>query len=407
MNELSPIFKPVERQPLHPSISHSSLDLAHDGFKKAFHVDAGRRAADDAKYKSNGTLPTDFELVGVAPNKGVIQRYRLYEQPARQAQMPLPELNDVAKSGVYDSPIKLNIQITPAPELTQSVDASQLLGYFEKVSEIGVAGVRPIEKHLAEPNAINKDLLVTSKTLVEITNTVAQNPGKVAESGQYAFRWAKAQAEQIADSLSKPMTIDQRAELAGVVLPMFFLGGKKLDSDLVEAKGLEKLEKAELDELGIVKQMDCAGGDWPFVNERPSPDVVQQIHSGSCIAAVGEMLTEGAVKQKDLIPRLLEYLHPDCIKPNQRSSFEHLADALKENFEYKVVREPEDAPGKFDEYCQRGKPWAIDLRGHAVIIDGKTEAGLYTIRDPLRAYKYEMTRESLLKFWSGLSVNPR
>jgi hypothetical protein len=406
MNELNTSFELAEQQTLHPSSSHSSADFAREGLKNTFNADAGRRTADDAKYKSNGTLPTDFELVGTAPNNSDNRNYRLYEQPARQAQMPLPELNDIAKSGVYDAPIKLNIQITPAPEITQSVDASQLLHYFEKVSEVGVAGVRPIEKHLAEPNAVNKDLLIAGKTLVEIMDTVAHNPGKVAESGQNAFRWAKARTEQIVDTLSKPMTIDQRAELAGAVLPMFFLEGKKLDYDAVDAMGLEKLQKAELDKLGIVKQMNCAGGDWPFVNERPSPDVVQQIHSGSCVAACGEMLTEGAVKQEDLIARLLKHLDPQIIKPNQWSTFAHLVDELKD-FEYKVVIEPEDAPGKFDEYCKVGKPWVIDLQGHAVIIDGKTETGLYTIRDPWKGYKYEMTRESLLKFWNGLSVNPK
>ena len=51
-------------------------------------------------------------------------------------------------------------------------------------------------------------------------------------------------------------------------------------------------------------------GDWPVLNERPSDDVVQQIHENACVAAVGEMLTNGSVKQQEFLEAFKKYHAP-------------------------------------------------------------------------------------------------
>lgn len=143
-----------------------------------------------------------------------------------------------------------------------------------------------------------------------------------------------------------------------------------------------------------------AGGDWPKINERPSPEVVQQTERYSCVSASGEILTNGEFKQIELIKKL-------GMPCDTRS----LADVLGPPWIGKGL-----GPDKLDYLLERGR-WAAELRelpsglryrriepGHTVVVDGLDGAGNIRILDPADGTIYEMARENFLKHWTGLSV---
>ncbi len=159
------------------------------------------------------------------------------------------------------------------------------------------------------------------------------------------------------------------------------LGGKQLESEI---------------ELG---SKAGAGGDWPVINERPSPDVVRQTESMSCVSACGEMLSEGAIDQATLLKKL-----------GNPAPTQFLARHLGSDWIAKV----KDAEA-LDELLQ-GDSWAAEFRepmsiryarlepGHTVVVDGLDGAGNIMIRDPAHGTRYEMTRKEFLEVWTFISV---
>lgn len=80
-------------------------------------------------------------------------------------------------------------------------------------------------------------------------------------------------------------------------------------ADYLKSKGLSvtDLEKTGDIPNGYFDNLVGKGGEWNVLNERSSPDVIQQLHPKACASACGEMLTNGEFKQQDLVNRLLEY----------------------------------------------------------------------------------------------------
>lgn len=167
------------------------------------------------------------------------------------------------------------------------------------------------------------------------------------------------------------------------------------DGKTVPERSVNTIKEAVEDLLKAGK-----GGDWPVINERPSPEVVRQTESLSCVSACGEMITNGEFKQSELI----EQLGTPC-------DTRDLASALGPPWQGEGLAEDQ-----LDKLLFRG-PWVAELRelrpkilyrrlepGHTVVVDGLDELGNLMIRDPADGTRYEMTRENFLRHWSGYSV---
>ncbi|HEY9774858.1 MAG TPA: hypothetical protein V6C81_13935 [Planktothrix sp.] len=156
------------------------------------------------------------------------------------------------------------------------------------------------------------------------------------------------------------------------------------------------LAKCEKEETGEFLRAG-KGGDWPVLNERQSPDVVQQIELNGCTAAVGEMLSEGRLSQVHLYEKAEDI--PEWMTP-------HLGREWKcHSF---VKKEP-----RLNMLLDQGRAWSAELKepfsrevepGHMVVVDGLDEAGNLMIRDPKQATRYEMTRADFLEAWTSRSI---
>jgi hypothetical protein len=141
--------------------------------------------------------------------------------------------------------------------------------------------------------------------------------------------------------------------------------------------------------------------------------VVKQLHPRSCVAAVGDMLTNGVKSQLHLIKELERHWGDELttLSPNRMGSLRSLRDALGDehwsySFEY-----PNDLEGVEQVLSVSNKPFAVTFKvlgaiPHAVVIDGVTSKGLIKVRDPDGTY-YKMTKNEFLRVWSGLALHAR
>lgn len=147
-----------------------------------------------------------------------------------------------------------------------------------------------------------------------------------------------------------------------------------------------------------------AGGDWPVLNERVSPDVVRQTEQFSCAPACGEMLSQGKLSQAELMQLMQS---PDLLG----SDMLQLAGYLGEGWTGKRL-----TPASIDGLLKHGS-FAVELRdpayaaryrradlSHTVVVDGLDEAGNIMIRDPKHGTRYEMIRQEFLEVWTGGAV---
>jgi hypothetical protein len=297
---------------LTPDQSESSRNSAHLEEKNRF-------AAADERYKTAGVLPGDFQITGLQDSKSQSAKYTLYEQPASQALRPLPLLPELAKTGPYDSDTKLNVQITNVPEVSPAMTGQQVLNYFETTSQVGAAAVHPIEEHLAQPNAINKDLTNVGLALYGFPEYAAHNPDQLIIDGKNAIQWASRQAENISEKLDKAMTPEQRAEMAGAVLPLFFMDGEPLSPKASKQMELENMSAEQLEGLGIKKaeipiqferdqssiQARVPGYPRAICRvETPSPGVVEctDLFRGGLPEGTGNSLLSETLKTYDVMP---------------------------------------------------------------------------------------------------------
>ncbi len=137
-------------------------------------------------------------------------------------------------------------------------------------------------------------------------------------------------------------------------------------------------------------------GDWPYLNEKPAPEMIRQVTSVSCVSACGEFLSNGRIRQAELIerlgaPTLLEELAGE-LGPHWKGHFTQeasLEQLLKLSYWSAGLR------NKFT-----GK---IEL-AHSVIVEGVSKEGHIIVLDPWEATRYEMTKEDFVHHWNGCAV---
>lgn len=156
-----------------------------------------------------------------------------------------------------------------------------------------------------------------------------------------------------------------------------------------------------------------AGGDWRKIGERASDRVVQQIHPKACVAAVGEMLTNGAIKQQELIDAMSGNWGKEILERwAAKGKFpENDIDWLATEIGWKTARVPnKNWKEGLEILLNDSRSWGAELRApggaHAVVVDGIGESGHLLVRDPLKATEYEMTVKDFLPIWSGV-ISPK
>ncbi|HEY9867997.1 MAG TPA: hypothetical protein V6D08_02215, partial [Candidatus Obscuribacterales bacterium] len=163
----------------------------------------------------------------------------IFEQPARQASEPLPPISDTLSQAPYDSPVKLNVQITnvaEVPEPVQSLDDVKALG-----SGIG-QGLQHVGQetlnYLATPGAVEQSLLQIGPALDNAVNYYADTPAEqVLQDAQESLGFI---GQAVEHALGHPLTPEQRGEYAAAAMPMFMIpgrGGKMIE--FTEGSGLE------------------------------------------------------------------------------------------------------------------------------------------------------------------------
>jgi len=182
---------------------------------------------------------------------GVAGRTKIHEHPAKQAVEPIPELSPTIQKTPFDSSVKVNVQIANVPEVSEAVQQEVLGKYAEAVLENAAAAVRQVENHLAQPNAINSDFQ-------KIGQWLSEGPEHFSKSPDQLNKDISAVTTGAIDEIDKPLSVDERAQKAGMLLPMFFFeGGKEpINPETIEQMGLEGMTDAELKALGIEKRVE-------------------------------------------------------------------------------------------------------------------------------------------------------
>lgn len=144
--------------------------------------------------------------------------------------------------------------------------------------------------------------------------------------------------------------------------------------------------------------------------------VVRQHHRNSCIAAVGDMLTNGIRSQLELITELNKFHFPEYLEKHKypKSSLKNLGIELNSVGTKKWDYVPlEHTQTNLETIIKRNKePFAVTFKGdenpvaHAVVIDGITPEGHISVRDPDGTY-YMMTKKEFLRVWTGETLQER
>jgi hypothetical protein len=165
---------------------------------------------------------------------------KVFEKSAKQAMEPIPAVSPVLSEGPYNSTVKLNVQITNVPEVSEGIKPEELLQYTDTMMQSGAQAVRQIERHMTEPNAINNDM-------ANIAAHFSQSPYQLNKDAQTLFG-------AVVDQIDHPMTADDRAKAAGNLMPMFFFEGNAAEPvhpETVQQLALESMSESELLALGI------------------------------------------------------------------------------------------------------------------------------------------------------------
>jgi hypothetical protein len=197
-------------------------------------------------YDSEEEKPID---VGAS----VAGKTKIHEHPAKQALEPIPELSPTMREAPFDSSVKANVQITNVPEVSEAVTEEVLGKYAEAVLENAADAVRQIENHLMTPNAINSDFQKLGQWAVGM-------PGHFAQSADQLNKDVQAIIDSTAAQIDKPLEPEDRAKMAGTILPIFFFegGSEPINPETINQMGLEGLSEAELKALGIEKRVEFA-----------------------------------------------------------------------------------------------------------------------------------------------------
>ena len=143
---------------------------------------------------------------------------------------------------------------------------------------------------------------------------------------------------------------------------------------------------------------------WPVINERMSHDVIRQSEKDSCFSAVGEMLSNGKLKEKQFIESIGNPSNTELLS-------DELSKTLGEDWTWKSR-----SFSSFAEISENGPwaavmyeyPWVPRNRGandpHVVVIDGVKSTGNLSILDPYEGTRYEMTETDFKAAWTGQAV---
>lgn len=145
-----------------------------------------------------------------------------------------------------------------------------------------------------------------------------------------------------------------------------------------------------------------------------SSEVPIQCHKNACVAAAGEMLTNGKIDQHSLVLRLEQYLLPELRGKESLLALQDLAVELGRDWQFKTVSTKLgiDFEPLFDELLTTKKSFAVTLKAfqvdaHAVVVDGVNAAGRVVIRDPGDGTIYQMTMKDFMDHWTGQAVARR
>ncbi|MBP9094735.1 hypothetical protein KBI23_27190 [bacterium] len=276
-----------------------------------------------------------------------------------------------------------------------------------------------VASFLAKPNAINdplfkaisgtfdamaKDPNLVNKVLVTIEHHI------VSENDKYVAMAPREKGRFIGEvmfAMFNPESSTEAGEASLKMADRIASGAEKAEGYLGEVSST--LRKSADDSVSTHKSGEVgeafgsnsydlepvgAGGEWPVINERSSLDVVQQIDEGSCASAVGEMLTDGRIQQRDLIARMGSPGYP-----------ERMAQLLGEGWKGGYF-----GPPLLNHLMAKGRSWGAEFKefgklGHLVVVDGIDEFGRYMIRDPDKATRYEMLPKDFEEFWTGRAVS--
>lgn len=210
--------------------------------------------------------------------------YSVYSLEASQATRKLDPISQVLTQGNYQESVKLNIQVTNVPEVSPGVKPEDLLGFTNVVMDVGAKAVRPVEEHLAKPNAINSDLW-------NLPGGAAKAIWHFASSPEQLNKDTAAITKKVIETIDKPMMPEQRAVAAGSLLPMFFFegGGKPLDSAAAKQLKLDQMTAEQLKMLGIERQ------------EMRMPEVPQELQQIELQKATPELLAGMADKGRHIV----------------------------------------------------------------------------------------------------------
>lgn len=219
-------------------------------------------------YRKPGDAPVStvkFGIDGLTNDKPTGRNadgkpYAVHTQEASQALEKPSPISKSTTEGAYQSEIKMSVQITNVPEVPSAVTPQEAMKYTTKVMEAGAQSVRQTEDYLARPNAINNSLNDMAVAGSKLPGYFQNSPEQLSKDAQ-TFAGALIQKTgEVVQSIDKPLTAEQRAKMAGGMLPFFFFeGGKEIDPKVAKQMGLEHLTEAELKTLSIEKRIEKAG----------------------------------------------------------------------------------------------------------------------------------------------------
>jgi hypothetical protein len=364
-----------------------------DSFEKAMRMRGTQRDTEMAQIQELADKTYGRGAYAQSADNVAVETYEnlhIKQAPAYNAGSEIPS---VPGSLLGDNKTILNVQISNVPETSSPVSLNDVSQYADiavgegaKICHDSAIGV--INNGTHNPFAA-QDFAILAFTGI----------GEHFSSNSNQFNQDVSNAvEHIADDLSVPMSPEERAKRAGAMMPIFVPGseGKIPESETRLAKAHKNLET----ESDIFSKAG-KGGDWPVINERASPNVVRQTEEYSCSSACGEMLTNGELKQLDLIKKL-----------GAPCEAERFAKALGPQWIGNGVTQ-ESLNGLLHQ-----KGWAAELReirpptaqfrriepGHTVVVDDLDNSGNIMIRDPADGTRYEMTRKNFIEHWNLTAV---
>lgn len=236
-----------------------------------------------------------------------------------------------------------------------------------------------------------------SMSLADRTERVSELVANLALAGLGAERLSKSKNildlfDELANVTSKTSSKPQIESACGI---------KKFISELADESQHKFRDPihdsfAERSPEGIL--LAAAGSrnkpPWNVWRLRKSSDVVQQTYDQSCVSAVGEMLSNGDIKQEHLVKEL------GTVKVDPRKLAPHLGDDWIGEF----IDKPTSAQVRG--LCQN-VPFGASLKqfgseAHMVVVDGLQKSGRVAIRDPAHGCTYEMTVEDFAELCQAI-----